>query len=216
MDKQNFWETDKGNSLIKMGLWLIFIVFLIIVFAFKENESANTIQENNPNEVEEQGKQEEVLTFKTYFEMQSNLQFGSYEYIYEITGTDFKYIYTGSVCNNKNLGFKESEDEVIKYLIKDNKYYQVNLDTLEEIDNLYENINSSFLDINMLFNNLKSTLYGIEKNGNVRTITYNKGEYLVSVDTDLENITDIKIVSDGINYNFHFANIGYCAKIDFE
>ena len=211
MKDKNFWKTDKGNSLIKLVLWLLFVLFLVMVFAFNENKIEKNEEEKK---VEEQVVETEI--FKPYDEMQKNILSNGYQYTYEIIGTDFKFTYTGSVCNNKNIGFKESNAEIIKYFIKDGMHYQVKLDTLEQINNLYENIDSSFLDINLLFNNLKNNLYKVIKSGDTRTINYNKDGYQVSVNTSLDNITQINIESDNIKYNLYFANIGYCAKIDFE
>ena len=61
-----------------------------------------------------------------------------------------------------------------------------------------------------MFNNLNEYLYNVEKNESIRTITYDKDGYGVVVTTNLDNITNINIVTDIGTYDLDFNMIDTC------
>ena len=58
-------------------------------------------------------------------------------------------------------------------------------------------------------------MYSVTKNGDMRTIIYDKEGYQVTVLTDTENITNITITVDTTTYELEFTKIGECATINF-
>ena len=202
MEQNSFWQTERGKSLIKLGLWMIFIL-AIIIFAYT-NKNDETVNNEN-KEIEEK----EIYEFKKYDEMINSLLNSNYEFNYDIVISDTNYLFNGTKCNNEVLGYKESNVGIIKYYISDNTY-QVILKDLVPIENLYENIDINYLDLNILFNNLNEYLYNIEKNEDTRVITYKKEGYQVEVITDLENITNINIVVDNNTYNLSYNIVDTC------
>lgn len=213
MDNKNtFWQSERGKAIIKLGLWMIFIVILIAVVIFSDTGS-NDIElppaEETPN------TETENYEFVNYNDMIDKLLLNNYEYTYTITTLDNKYIYTGWKNNNQELGFKEDTIGIIKYFIDDTGCYRINLDNRELITDLYSNFDASYLNLSMLFDNLNEYLYSVEKNANVRTITYDKEGYQVTVITDTENITNITITVDTTTYDLEFTKIGECATIVF-
>ncbi|MFR5856678.1 MAG: hypothetical protein ACLUFU_02575 [Bacilli bacterium] len=202
MEQNSFWQTERGKAIVKLGLWLVFILALIIFALVNKND--NTINKEN-----EETEEKEVYEFKKYDEMIESLLDSNYEFNYDIVINDTNYLFNGTKCNNEVLGYKESNMGIIKYYISDNTY-QVVLKELVPIENLYENIDINYLDLNILFNNLNEYLYNIEKNDNKRTITYKKDGYQVEVITNLDNITNINITVDNNTYNLSYNVIDAC------
>lgn len=213
-NKNSFWQSEKGKATIKLGLWMIFIFVLIAIVIFSERDNSNNVINDTPN-----NENEEVETptyeFENYNDMQDKLLKNNYGYVYTITTSDSKYIYTGIKDGTKELGFKEDATGVIKYFVDDTGTYQVNLDNTTLIDTLYQNVDSSYLDIALVFDNLSEFLYSVTKNGDMRTIIYDKEGYQVTVLTDTENITNITITVDTTTYELEFTKIGECATINF-
>lgn len=209
MKKNDFAQSDRGKAAIKFGLWMIFIILLIVVGVFNNKDISNAQKPEEPKEEEK-----EVLEFKNFDTMQTDLINGNYEYVYKININEENYVFSGVKCNNKSTGYKESKDGVIKYVIDGDKVYKNVLDKLEETNDLYEGIDSNFLNVKTLFNNLKEYLYNVEKNTDKRTITYNKEGYGVVVKTDLENITSIEIKLEEATYSLEFTKTEKCDSIN--
>ena len=214
MKDNSFWQTEKGKATIKLVLWMIFIIILIIIVLVSERDSINLPVENNQTPTDE--VETENYDFTNYNDMLNDLLLGNFEYTYTITSENSKYIYTGWKNESKEIGFKEDATGVIKYFIDSTGTYKVNLDTIEIIDYLYNGIDTSYLDLELLFENLSEYLYSIEKNEDMRTINYDKEGYQVIVTTNIENITNITITTDTATYDLEFTNIGECATIDFN
>ena len=207
MENNNFWQTERGKAIIKLGGWFIFIIALIIFVLVSEKNANNNVIDDTNSDKDEVTETYEFLLFS---EMINNLINGNYEYSYNITSNNINYIYEGIKCNNEELGYKESIDKIIKYYINDQNTYQVILNEYVEITNLYEGIDTNFINLEVLFNNLNEYLYNTVKNENTRVITYDKDGYKVSITTDLENITNISITTDNSVYNLDFNVINTC------
>ena len=207
MENNNFWRTERGKAIIKLGGWFIFIIALIIFVLVSEKNANNNVIDDTNSDKDEVTETYEFLLFS---EMINNLINGNYEYSYNITSNNINYIYEGIKCNKEELGYKESIDKIIKYYINDQNTYQVILNEYVEITNLYEGIDTNFINLEVLFNNLNEYLYNTVKNENTRVITYDKDGYKVSITTDLENITNISITTDNSIYNLDFNVINTC------
>lgn len=196
-NNNSFWQTESGKATIKFGGWFVFIIVIFIIFAIpgRNNEEKKV--------TEEPKKDSEKYTFKEYDEMQDELLNSNYSYKYDLKVNDLNYYFNGTKCNGEDIGYKESNEGIIKYQIKDS--------IVDE--NLYNNLEKSFLDLNVLFSNLKEYLYSVEKNNDIRRIKYNKEGYQVTVTTNLEKITNIEIIADGNIYNLSFTNAIFCDNI---
>ena len=212
-NKGSFFQTERGKAAIKLGLWMvvIFILIAIVLFSERQNIVAPSDEEDNPVE-----QPAETYDFANYNDMQTSLLNNNYEYVYTITSGDTKYIFTGMKSDGKEIGFKEDVNGIIKYFIDATGTYQLMLDTAELYTDLYSGIDSSYLDISVLFENLSEFLYSVEKDGSIRTISYDKEGYQVTVITDTKNITNINVVTDTTNYELEFTKVGECATIDFS
>ena len=205
MENNNtFWSTDRGKATGKFIAWMIFIIILVVLFA-RQNVYENNTEENKTKE--------ETKTFKNYTDMQKELLSSGYDYKYKITNNENIVIYEGNICNSIDNGYKETSEGIIKYKKENNDIRKIVLEEEIVIDDLYEGIDSSFINLDSLFTNLEEYLYNVTKNEQTREIKYNKEGYSVLVNTDLEHITKITINTDTASYELEFTNIGKCANI---
>lgn len=193
-------KTENKNA-IQLLIWIFFIVIIFVMFKIT----------NKTDKKEE--KEENTPVFVNYKDMEINLLNSGYDYKYTITSDTQKEIYEGTMCNDIDIGYKETIDSITKYKIKNGKITKVLLDNEEEIPSIYDD-SEDFLNLNTLFTNLKEYPYNIEKNNNERLILYKKDGYQVLVKTNLEYITNITITTATNNYNLEFTNVGKCVKID--
>ena len=92
MENNNFWQTERGKAIIKLGGWFVFIIALIIfVLVSEKNANNNVIDDTNSNKDEVT----ETYEFLLFSEMINNLINGNYEYSYNITSNNINYIYEG-------------------------------------------------------------------------------------------------------------------------
>ena len=208
MQENNFWQTNRGKSVIKLGAWIIFIVIILVLSVFGKDNNYNNVIDENQNETEEV-----IYEFVNYSDMQKELLKNNYEYEYIIKSNDNIIIFNGVKDGTSEMGYKEDNNGIIKYYIDNLGVKQVILNDMVELNTLYDNIDSSFLDLEILFNNLNEYLYNIEKNGNERTIMYDKEGFSVVVKTDLNNIKNINIINNEVTYELKFTNIGKCDKL---
>lgn len=206
MDNNSFWSTTQGKATIKFAAWMIFIIVLIVVFAINGRQENNNA--NNP-----EVKKEEIASFEKYETMQENLLNGCFNYEYKVIEENITTIYTGEKLNDAEIGYKETKDGIIKYIKDKDITYKVVLDEKEELQNLFDETDESFLNINIIFENLKEYLYNITKNESTREINYNKDGYKVVVKTDLKNITNITIENENKTYELQFTNVDKCDNI---
>ena len=213
MQENNFWQTDRGKALIKLLLWILFIVIVLGAFIMQEKDNIDDYQMPS-NEVTNEESQEDDNNFKKYSDMQEELLNNNYLYKYIITNSEEKIVFSGIKNGTNETGYKETKAGIIKYQIVDGIVSQINMDEITNIDNLYENIDRNYLDISLLFNNLSEYLYSTEKEDSKRTITYDKDGYKVSVITNLESIEKIEITVDEWIYELNFYNVNNISKIN--
>lgn len=193
-------KTENKNA-IQLLIWIFFIVIIFVMFKITNKTDKKEVKEEN------------TPVFVNYKDMEINLLNSGYDYKYTITSDTQKEIYEGTMCNDIDIGYKETIDSITKYKIKNGKITKVLLDNEEEIPSIYDD-SEDFLNLNTLFTNLKEYPYNIEKNNNERLISYKKDGYQVLVKTNLEYITNITITTTTNNYNLEFTNVGKCVKID--
>ncbi len=212
-----FWQTDRGKALIKLLLWMVFIVILIVLAIVSErNGNSEILDVDKPeNNATDTPSEPENVEYEAYNTMITNLLANNYEYEYLITTATDSIILTGFKNPDKEIGFKETSSGITKYFIDSTGTYELNMNTSSIIDNLYSEFDSSYLNLELLFNNLSEYLYNTEENVGIRTITYDKDGFQVTVTTDTKNITNVLVMTNTTTYDLNFKNIGECATIDF-
>ena len=194
-EKNEFWKTPRGKAIIKLGAWAVFFALIFIVTSCTGN-------------LKDDLKDEPVYQYVLFDDMASNLLKNNYEFEYHITNNDKKYIYSGKCDGSITFGTKETDEGIIKYQIIDGVISKVLMDKTEPLDNLYEDLNIDYIDINKLFESLKDIKYHIEKNKDKRKVIYDNG---VTIETNVDDIESIIIKNETSSYELYFKKV---AKIE--
>ncbi|MEG1149836.1 MAG: hypothetical protein RSE17_00930, partial [Bacilli bacterium] len=196
MDK-TFWKTVRGKAVIKLIVWSIFFLLLFIVLSFMGSKGKNDDKNN---------------LVIGYNEKIDRLLKNNYEYEYKITINGNNINFNGKKDGKNEQGYKETKEGIIKYLVMDSVIYNITANKKEPINNLYENINTEYLNFSVLFKNLFSIKYEItaEEENNKLTYEYNYNNNVIKVISNKKDITDISIISSDSTsiYIIHFTNIG--------
>ncbi len=133
------WNDPKGRNYIQLALFgLVMLILIVLVVSNKKNivrEYETTYVHNSPSLSE---------TLNNFFKQE-------YTYEYIITINEVKTIYRGEKTQTEDTGYKETSAGITKYKIKDSKTYVVDLNEEEiETNNLYDGINSDYLNIEYL------------------------------------------------------------------
>lgn len=209
------WHNKRTHAAMVLGLWGIFLLFVIIISYIGGEATQNEVNNNqNTNQVEEEQK-----VFKDYIEMQSDLLKNNYEYEYIITVADSKVVYKGERIDATETGYRENSLETIKYYIDETGLYKVLMDELYAMDKLYENINESYIDLEYIFNEIKNMSVTTEEVEETRTYTYNyvieNINYEVIVTTNLDAITKIAIKFEDKQYELNYSKINELENLSF-
>lgn len=193
-------SNNKTSAYIQLGIGLVFIIILVVIVKL----SGVNKEENIP-----QNETKEEIKELTIDEKLSKLT-DNYKYNYEITIGDITYIYNGSRMDLKESGYLQINDNYL-YYYKDNNYtYEVKNGGLFQIDNLYSNIDSNYLDIEYIKNLIKDQEYIKEDN----KYTYTLENIQIIIDTNEDNITSIQIINEN-NYKLEYSDIGNIKEINY-
>ena len=187
----NFWGTERVNSLIKLIAWLAFILIVYLVMTFGIKSKPVTPQEDAP---EEEVNKEETIT---------SLLDKDFTYTYHVTIGEEKYTFEGKILGNLEEGYKQDNDgTIVKYQIENNEVYQVINEEKTLISNLYENMQAEFLDYKFIDNIIQE---------HVKTTSpyeYSYLDYYFLVNKDRENSITVTITKDNASYELVYSNIG--------
>ena len=145
------WENPRLRALIKFLIWVIILAILIGVLWINNKINEKTVKEE-PNKIKDTVNQP-VEVEEEKIEYQDKLQqlvASDYEFIYMITKKDEKTRYEGKKINNIIYGYKQNTEGIIKYRIDGKKIYQILIDNEISISTLYDDIDSSLLDLNYI------------------------------------------------------------------
>jgi hypothetical protein len=176
-EAMNNMDEQQLQSLKKLLIWIIVLGIMIgtlyIIGLFEGSKVDNKVVDTNVNS---------ELTSIEKLELLINNDF---RFKYIISHNDEKIIFSGEKSNNIVIGYKETQDNIIKYKIEDDKISQIILDNEIEIANIYDDLDYSLMDLN----NIKSMINQIPDENIIKTkedltttYTYN----LVSDDKELE------------------------------
>ncbi len=211
-------ETSKGKAILKLIGWLIFflLLFIFLIIASFLNPTASDLSNNinnnetpsipNPDEQTE-NTPTETLASKTFISAKNNLISKDYNYNFEITINNLKYTYNGTKTSLTNTGYKESPNGIIKYLIDDTGIYSLVQDTKSPLTDLYENIESNYLDLEYLSSVFSSLIFALNltsESNYLYEATSNDLTYQIAFSKDLSNLLFINILGADFTYYLNF------------
>ncbi len=205
MDKEFFkkcWKNPRWHSLMVLIIWIVSLSLLMGVVTI--------INEFKPQEKRENYKIEETQKGINYKEKLQDLLSDEYLMSFIVTKNDNTIKYEGTEYNEVVNGYKEDVSGITKYRIENGILYEVILDQVTEIESIYEEIISEFLDRNTLIAYiLENEEEGIIDNKETSTYEYNlryKEEKIsINVVETKEFIEQITIESENENYQLTFS-----------
>ena len=169
MDKEFFkkcWKNPRWHSLMVLIIWIVSLSLLMGVVTI--------INEFKPQEKRENYKIEETQKGINYKEKLQDLLSDEYLMSFIVTKNDNTIKYEGTDHNEVVNGYKEDASGITKYRIENGILYEVILDQVTEIESIYEEINSKFLDRTTLIAYiLENEEEGIIDNKETSTYEYN-------------------------------------------
>lgn len=203
-------STEKGKTLLKFILYMIFLFFVIIICAVGGRNNPTLSSSSNSSDEAESG--EIVQKELTYFDKQLLLYKGKYKFVYSVTGANVNIVYTGEYDSGNTSGYKETSEELIRYSIEDNIVYKHNLKSQEPYELLYDGVDEKLFDFKTVFSKLNSSSSQIEKKDEQKIYTYSDLDgYDYVIVTDKYNILSITVSSNVLvssntfKYEFKFT-----------
>lgn len=195
------WKNVPGfRSVIKLGLYLIFIFIFIIVVNIAGNKTG-TKKQNSNNIVSSTTKAIETITYKDVLE---NVVKNKKDVYMEIT-IDGKKAIIDAVTNENNItGYYETDKLTKKFKIENNVLYEVTLDHEIENDKILNGLNIDFIVpsnmIDILKNNIPTKMINNEKVLYNYDISINNIAYKVTTTVKESVLTNIEINSEKEKY----------------
>lgn len=212
---QEMKQTTQGKALLKLIYWAIFFFVLLLFCLIASFFSSPSSTQNNSlgPQTTTKPSQEEPIIDQTLSLTTLNTVFSSltsFNYTYEITLNDEIIRFNGTKTLETDTGYKESNSGIIKYYIDNTGIYQQTTTDKILIDNLYENINSEYLNITSIFNLYKTLTLNLSNNLNNSDLLYIASDNLNNYEIQLNNntLSYLRIYNDTYNYYLTFTNIG--------
>lgn len=190
------WENKRLHALICLILWAIFITLVLLILGGFEKNVKTPSNDNNINE------EEKIITFD---EMKEKLLHNKFEYKYTLYLDGKNILYYGIKNELSDSGYKEENDKIIRYVIEDNKEYQLIMNTKVEVNNLYEDIDKNFIDLNYVFALLDNMNKEIDEV--TESLYYSNDELNIKIKINSENIESIDILKGNDSYFLEFSNV---------
>ncbi len=190
------WENKRLHALICLILWAIFIAFIFLILGSFEKNVKTPSNDNNINE------EEKIITFD---EMKEKLLHNKFEYKYTLYLSGKNILYYGVKNGLNDSGYKEENDKIIRYVIENEKEYQLIMNTKVEVNNLYEDIDKNFIDLNYVFALLENMNKEIDEV--TESLYYSNDELNIKIKINSENIESIDILKGNDSYFLEFSNV---------
>ena len=190
------WENKRLHALICLILWAIFITFVFLILGSFEKNVKTPSNDNNINE------EEKIITFG---EMKEKLLHNKFEYKYSLYVNGKNILYYGVKNELNDSGYKEENDKIIRYVIENEKEYQLIMNTKVEVNNLYEDIDKNLIDLNYVFALLDNMNKEIDEV--TESLYYSNDELNIKIKINSDSIESIDILKGLDSYFLEFSNV---------
>lgn len=205
-------KTERGRAILKLFKWFIFFLILFI-FIFI---SSFITPKNNTNKVPKKETVPQVtnntLTLDKLKNLEQNLLNSNYKYEFIVTINNNKLVYNGTFNNNINTGYKETNSGIIKYYIDSTGIYHDTMEKKEPLNNLYEGINSNYINLDYIFNTLNKLEFNLNTEYKTNNLVYKfadeQNKYYLFLDNKevlKSSISEIKIIANNNSYTYNLT-----------
>lgn len=188
------WENKRYHALICLGLWLIFFLFVFLIVVIPYNNTLKNLPKNNETE-----------NVTTFMDMKEKLLNSDYDYKYVVNTSLGKTVFTGNKTKEKDTGYKENSEGLIKYEIDNEGIFQLNMDEKVPLENLYLDLNEDYLNIQKIYDLTQNLIENIHEEQN--EISYENGNIEIIFKINEQNILSINIKDNNDDYLLEFDNI---------
>ena len=188
------WENKRYHALICLGLWLIFFLFVFLIVVIPYNNTLKNLPKNNETE-----------NVTTFIDMKEKLLNSDYDYKYVVNTSLGKTVFTGNKTKEKDTGYKENSEGLIKYEIDNEGIFQINMDEKVPLENLYLDLNEDYLNIQKIYDLTKDLIENVNEDEN--EISYENGNIEIIFKINEQNILSINIKDNNDDYLLEFDNI---------
>lgn len=188
------WENKRYHALICLGLWLIFFLFVFLIVVIPYNNTLKNLPKNNETE-----------NVTTFMDMKEKLLNSDYDYKYVVNTSLGKTVFTGNKTKEKDTGYKENSEGLIKYEINNEGIFQINMDEKVPLENLYLDLNEDYLNIQKIYDLTKDLIENVNEDEN--EISYENGNIEIIFKINEQNILSINIKDNNDDYLLEFDNI---------
>lgn len=211
-------ETSRGKAiwrLIKWGIFFFLLFLLCIIAALMPKNLKQTTKQTVPKDVIEKKEKENLANTSTLKKLEDQFLASSFQYVYEIQINGETIKFNGTKSQDKDTGYKETNNGIIKYFIDSTGIYQETTTDKVLIHNLYENLNETYFHFEVLFPNLGALSFLRVDNcgddcaifqADNENISY-EIELVNGMDTMDNSIRRITIHEEDIVYQFGFSNV---------
>lgn len=188
------WENKRYHALICLGLWLIFFLFVFLIVVIPYNNTLKNLPKNNETE-----------NVTTFMDMKEKLLNSDYDYKYVVNTSLGKTVFTGNKTKEKDTGYKENSEGLIKYEINNEGIFQINMDEKVPLENLYLDLNEDYLNIQKIYDLTKDLIENVNEDEN--EISYENRNIEIIFKINEQNILSINIKDNNDDYLLEFDNI---------
>ena len=188
------WENKRYHALICLGLWLIFFLFVFLIVVIPYNNTLKNLPKNNETE-----------NVTTFMDMKEKLLNSDYDYKDGVNTSLVKTVFTGNKTKEKDTGYKENSEGLIKYEINNEGIFQINMDEKVPLENLYLDLNEDYLNIQKIYDLTKDLIENVNEDEN--EISYENRNIEIIFKINEQNILSINIKDNNDDYLLEFDNI---------
>lgn len=194
--KDKLKKNKKLRSLITLGLWGIFLLFIYFISLDRDisvNENNNVVHNEQVNS------------------NNWDLTGDDYDFVFTYENPETKVIYIGRKYKDETVIFRETSESLNKYFIKQNIMYEVKMGSLIQIDNMPYINYQGYLNLKKIFMLIKDKNYTLENNEYFFAIN----DIYVKIKLTDDIIEIINLTSGNEKYELKFINVNEIDNISY-
>lgn len=199
---RNYRNVPAFKSLVKLSGYILLIIIFVLVASTAPKSANNSKSDNDKTTTKAVEKN------ISYLEMLDDVINSDKGVNIEIVNYDKKFLIEGELTSGVLSGYYTTDVTTKRFIIEEGKTYELNLDERVENNNLFVNLDLTFID-------QKSLIESIKKNPGTKEvldkeiqynyeITSNDKKYNLKSHVKDDKIYQIEVVGDSVEYNISY------------
>ena len=195
---RNYRNVPGFKSLVKLGLYFLFIVLIIVAYRVIAPEGGKKESKTETTTTEKVIKFQDLLD-----ELLSNK-----DYKCEIKINEKEYVLSGSYGNNILVGSFYTTEGTYSFKLQDHKVYEIKINQKVENDSLLKEVNKNIIDNNTLVSIIKhASGIKVEDGYKYTKVVIDDLLYNIDISINDNHIKTINLTSDDISYKFTYDEL---------